>query len=339
MARMSKIKKRKIKFIVFLSTVTAFIVALIITNFFVPVIYLTAYFHFKKDSNPIGQMRIRYIDVGYGNCTFIELPDGKTMLIDGGTGTYGNIYQLLSVLNKSKIETIDYLVCTSVKSEHCGALKEIVRYKNVGTAFIPYVTNLYITDEYAAFYKQLLKSGAHVEVSEYSKGIYNDEYGYFFGIMSPSATTSPDSEYDAMNTEPTKKNINNASAVLWLEYAGSGFMFLSDVGVEVQQRITQELNSEGSKIVVDGKIFNLSPCIALEVSNHCASGYVEPLLYDFIEPQAAIISVGKNAQACPSNAEIANVQLYTNGNIYRTDVHGTITVTVNANGYKISKEK
>ena len=339
MAQMSKAKKRKIKITVFLSIISALIVALIITNFFVPVIYLTAYIHFKKDKNPIGQMRIRYIDVGYGDCTIIELPDGKTMLIDGGTGTYGNVYKILNVLNKSGIKTIDYLFCTSVKSEHCGALKEIVQYKNVGTAYIPYVANLNITDEYAAFYRQLLKSGAHVEISEYSKGVYNDKYGYFFGVLSPSATTSPDTEYDAMNSEPTSQNINNASAVIWLEYAGRGFMFLSDAGAETQQKITKKLRSEGNEIRIDGKIVSFSSCTVLKASNHCASGYTEPILYDLIKPEAAIISVGKNAQACPSNTEIANIQLYVNENIYRTDVHGTITVTVNANGYKISKEK
>lgn len=338
MAKLSRAEKRKIKIIVSLSALFTLVVALFITNFFVPVIYLTTYIHFRKDLNSVGQMRVRYIDVGYGDCSLIEFPDGKTMLIDGGTGTYGNVYKILNYLNKSKIKTIDYLVCTSVKSEHCGALKEIARYKDIGTAYIPYVANLYITEEYASFYKQLLKSGARVEISEYGKGVYNDEYGYFFGILSPSATTNPDSEYDKMNTEPTVQNISNASIVLWLEYAGGGFMFLSDAGAEVQQKIARRLISEENEILIDGKNVKLSSCAVLKAANHCANGYTEPFLYDIIEPEASIISVGKNAQACPSNAEIANLQLYVQ-NIYRTDVHGTITVTVNTKGRKISKEK
>lgn len=339
MARMSKAKKRKIKIIVSFVAAFTIIVALIITNFFIPIIYFSAYVHFKKDINPFGQMRVRYLDVGFGDCTLIELPDGKTMLIDGGTGTYGNVYKILDTLNGSGINTIDYLICTSVKSEHCGALKEIVKYKTVGAAYIPYATNIYITDEYAAFYKQLLKSGAHIETAGYGQGVYSEEYGYFFGILSPSVATNAYFEYGIMNSEPTTQNINNASAVVWLEYAGRGFMFLSDAGADSQGQIADALRLEDNKIQIRDKSVNISLCTMLKAANHCANGYTQPILYDFIEPEAAIISVGKNAQACPSNTEIANLQLYVDSDIYRTDMHGTITVTVNSVKYHISKEK
>lgn len=339
MTRKDKAKLRKIKIIVSISALFAFIVALIITNIFIPVIYFTAYVHLKKNKNPLDRMRIQYIDVGYGDCTLVELPDGKTLLIDGGIGMYGNVYKLLDTLNSGGIKTIDYLVCTSVKSEHCGGLAEILKYKPVATAYIPYVTNAYITDEYAAFYKQLLKSGAHIEIAESGKGVYSAEYDYFFGILSPLVSTYYDSEYNKMNNNPTAENINNASAALWLEYEGRGFMFLSDAGKEVQKRIADELFLEGNKIFIDSKRLSLSPCTVLKAANHCANGYTQPYLYDLIQPEAAIISVGQNAQASPSNTEIANLQLYVNDKIYRTDMHGTITVTVNSQEYRISKEK
>lgn len=339
MSRKEKARIRKIKIIVAISAFSAFFVALIITNFFIPVIYFTAYVQFKNDKNPIGQMRVRYLDVGYGDCIIVELPDGKTMLIDGGTGTYGNVYKLLDTLNASRIKTIDYLICTSVKSEHCGALAEILKYKSVGTAYVPHVTNVYITDEYASFYKQLLKSGARIETAENGKGINCKEYGYFFGILSPHISTYHDSEYNKMNSEPTAENINNASAVVWLDYAGNGFAFLSDAGLQVQKGIADAFLLENNKIFVGGESLNLSKCLALKASNHCAKGYTQPFLYDLIQPQAAIISVGKNAKSSPSNAEIANLQLYVQDKIYRTDVHGTITVTVNSQEYRISKEK
>lgn len=330
---------RRIKVLIFNSICSAFIIALIITNIFIPVIYFTAYVHIKKDINPLGQLRVRYIDVGYGDCTLIELPDGKNMLIDGGTGTYGNVYKLLDTLNSSGINSIDYLICTSVKSEHCGALAEVVKYKPVGTAYVPYVTNVNITDEYAAFYAQLLKSGANVEIAQSGEGVRSADYGYFFSILSPQVTTYYDSEYNVMNAKPTAENINNASAVLWLEYAGKGFIFLSDAGGQVQKRIADALWLENNKIFIGGESLSASKCLALKASNHCANGYTQPYLYDLIQPQAAIISVGKNAQASPSITEISQLQLYVRNEIYRTDVHGTITVTLTSQQYRILKEK
>lgn len=338
MAMKQKRKLKRLIKIIAISAAGVFAVAIIITNFFIPVLYLTAYFHFGTDKNPLGQMRVRYLDVGYGDCALIELPDGKTMLIDGGTGTYGNVYKLLDTLNKSKINTIDYLICTSVKSEHCGSLAEILKYKKVGTAYIPYVTNIYLTDEYAAFYRQLLQSGAHIETAEYGKGKYSSEYGYFFDILSPMAATYPDSEYNVMNTVPTTENIENASIVLWLEYAGRAFMFLSDATAEVQSKIADLLYFE-KDFVVDGVNVNLSDCTVLKTAKHCAANSTKPVLYDLIRPEAAIISVGKNAQSSPSLMEIANLQLYVNDKIYRTDIHGTISVTVDKQEYCISKEK
>lgn len=338
MNRKTKRKVNKIVKIVLVLILFAFIVALGITNIFVPVIYLSAYVHVKEDKNPLEQLRVRYLDVGYGDCSLIELPDGKTLLIDGGTGTYGNVYNLLDTLNKSGIKTIDYLVCTSVKSEHCGAFAQILKYKTVGTAYVPDVTNVYITDEYAAFYKQLVKSGAHIEIAENGKGVYCSKHDYFFAFLSPQVSAYYNSEYNIMNASPTAANINNASAVVWLEYEGRGFMFLSDAGAQAQQKIADELYLEG-KILIDGKSLSFSKCSVLKAANHCANGYTQPYLYDLISPEAAIISVGKNAQSSPSITEISNLQLYVEQKIYRTDLHGTITVTVNPQEYRISKEK
>lgn len=338
---MSSKKKRNriIKLIITISLFTVFVVAILITNIFVPVIYLTSYIHFRTDKNPLGQMRVRYLDVGYGDCTLIELPNGKTMLIDGGTGTYGNVYKLLDTLNKSDIDTIDYLICTSVKSEHCGSLAEIIKYKKVDTVYIPYVTNIYLTDEYAAFYEQALKSGVHIEIAECGNGKYDSEYGCFFCILSPTVTAYPESEYNAMNAEPTTENIDNASIILWLEYAGKAFMFLSDARAEVQKKVAELLYFEKDNFFIDGTNVKLSDCTVLKAAKHSAADSTQPVLYDLIRTEAAIISVGTNAQSSPQLTEIANLQLYVNDNIYRTDIHGNITVTVDKQDYCISKEK
>lgn len=330
---------RRVKTIITVSVVAASVLALIITNFFIPIIYFTAYLHIVPDINKSGQLRIRYIDVGFGSCTLVELPDGKTMLIDGGTGTYSNVYNILNALNKSKIDKIDYLFCTSVKSEHCGALAEIVKYKSVGTAYIPLVTNNYITDEYAAFGSALSNSGAQIKTAQFGEGAYGGDEGYFFITLSPEITELPECEYHSMNSLPTEENINAASVVLWLQYGGYGFMFLSDATPVVQLKLAELIKLQNGEFAVEGNSVKLAKCAFITAPNHCAEGYGGPDLYDVVRPESALIALGQNAKDCPSNTEIAALQLYVKNNIYRTDMHGTVTVTVANGNLFVSKEK
>lgn len=78
-----------------------------------------------------GEMRIHFLDVGQGDATFIELPDGKTALIDGGNGAEENNLSMLRYLNALKVKKIDYLVATHADFDHCGGLVEVVRYKEI----------------------------------------------------------------------------------------------------------------------------------------------------------------------------------------------------------------
>ena len=333
-----RLSKGIIKLIISLSVAIIVAVSLIVTNIFVPVRYLGTYINFSKDRIPQDTMRIRYINVGYGDSTLVELPDGKTLLVDGGTGTYANVHKLLKLLNSSGIDKIDYLVCTSVKSEHCGGLAEIIKYKPVGTAFIPYVKNKNLTDEYAAFYSSLTESGTTTEIAEYGKGIYSHEYGYRFFFLSPTVHESTDSEYNLMNSVPTRDNIDAASIVLWIEYSDRGFLFLSDATPTVQDKIARNMLVESNKYVFDGMELTFSKCSVIKAASHCGPNSLQASLYDIIQPEVAIIPVGKNAQRSPSLEEISVLQLYVGDRLFRTDLSGTITVTVKDGQQIITKE-
>ena len=85
-----------------------------------------------------GELRIHFIDVGQGDCTLIELPDGKIVLIDGGNSAKATQKKVLRHLNALDIDTIDYLVVTHADSDHCAGLNEVVKYKGVRNAFLPF---------------------------------------------------------------------------------------------------------------------------------------------------------------------------------------------------------
>lgn len=339
---MSKNKKRikagKIAAIVAAAVVVAACLSAIIANLFIPVRYLSAYLVFREERTA-GELRITCLDVGFGDSYLVELPDGGTMLIDGGDGEYSRVLSLLTLLNRRGVDRIDYLVCTSVKGEHCGGLAEIVRYKEVGKAFVPYCNNTRITEEYYAFISALRDSGTEYSVAEVGAGVCLSE-DCFFSFLSPVNSQSPDGEYADLNKSPTEENIERASAVLWLEYGENAFLFTSDAREETLSRIVAEYelcSALGQPYcAVGGREVKLEKCDFVTVPGHGGKYNTYAPFYDLIAPSDAVVSVGENYAGYPDATALSDVYAYTEP--YYTRYDGTITVIADAEQYRIIKE-
>ena len=73
--------------------------------------------------NATGILKIHFIDIGQGDCTFIELPDGNTMLID--SGNRGNGDTITNYITALGYTEIDLLMATHSDADHVGSMKEI----------------------------------------------------------------------------------------------------------------------------------------------------------------------------------------------------------------------
>lgn len=330
-----KLKKPVIALIVTAAVAVILIGALLIVNIFIPVKYMTAY-TVKAYRNERGTMRVNYLDVGFGDCTLIELPDGKNVLIDGGNGAYSNTLHILKCLNSRGVKKIDLLICTSVKSEHCGGLAEIVKYKDVNYAYIPYCRNTRITGEFHSFVTALKKKNVSYSYACVGEGIAADDYVLTF--LSPTNYDSPGGEYAALNSQPTKTNIENASAVVWLEYLNVPFVFTSDVREDALKRMVDEYavaKELGQPYCAfNGRSAELENCKILTAPAHGGGDNTYAPWYDLIKPEQVIISVGKNYADYPSNKALSDICNYTQPRY--TMGSGDITVTVKDGGYKIN---
>ena len=82
-------------------------------------IIIINFIRFDKD------LRIYFVDVGQGDCTVIQTPHGKNIIIDGGEGGESSKYDygknvVLPYLLDRKIWKIDYMIISHFDSDHVG---------------------------------------------------------------------------------------------------------------------------------------------------------------------------------------------------------------------------
>lgn len=338
-SRKKKITGRTLTVIITASLFAVFLLAVFITDFFIPIRYFTAYCVQRDNSRPQG-MEVTFLDVGFGDCAFVSFPDGKTMLVDGANGDYSNNLKILKFLNARGVNEIDYLVCTSVKEEHCAGLAEIAKYKKLGKAFIPYSKNKRVTDGYFAFTAELEKLSAAYSYASVGEGVFEEDYGYFMTFLSPTNYLSPSSEYTALNTKANAENIDNASAVIWLEYQDCAIIFTSDARPEALKRIIADyeitLAVGDPYCAYKGKSVQLNKCAVVTAPAHAGAKNTCAEWYGYLKPEQAIISVGRNFSDYPSIEAISDIQNFCKP-LY-TEYSGNVTVRIDG-GLTVSVQK
>lgn len=320
----SEEKWKKIKRIIF-CVLAVLLLALAVFSAIVPMGSWKYYFNLPTvDKRQEGELRIHYIDVGQGDATLIELPDGKIMLVDGGNGSTPATDSLMRYMNALNIQTIDYLVATHTDGDHCGGLETVLVYKQVNRAFLPVVSERTTSDSYARFYSALVKEkGCSYEHFSRSialgKSVDHPDCPYTLSFLYPAI------EQVEAGAPPSQSNL--ASAVFWLDYNGVSALFSGDVPQEVESQLI-DYDKAG---VLWGEVA-LNSTEIYKVAHHGSASSSSYAFLEYLHAQTAVISCGKdNAYGFPSASVCQSLNdLYLQ--TYRTDLQGSICVTVKQNG-------
>ena len=272
-----------------------------------------------------GEMRIHFLDVGQGDATVIELPDGKIALIDGGDSSKQTEYALMRYLYALKVKTIDYLILTHAEEDHCGALDVVLQHFEVKHAYLPLASTT-VNNEYAQFYQELLKEKDCQR--EYAQnGLRLDGENYTFAFLYPYGWDLDNAINSGWNFD---KYANEYSAVTYLEYNGVGTLFTGDLPAEKEMILA---NAQASGILS----VDISDTEILKVGHH-GSAYSTSLEFlQTLGTETAVISCGENSYGHPAKETIE--RLATAGvKVYRTDEKGSVIVCVGekSQGYTVS---
>ncbi len=298
------------------------LLALVTFSFFVPPESWRYYFAKPKvGKRGVGELRIHFIDVGQGDCTLIELPDGKRMLIDGGDDSGKTKKSVMRYLNALDIQTLDYLVVTHTDGDHCGSLEEVFRYKKVLNAYIP--RSFAAADvEYAETYAAAVREGC--TIIEPSLDIRLSTEAYTLAFLYPYAREAQDG---------VELEENERSAVLWVDYQGVSALFCGDAPSRVEKWLVED-----DQLGLFANLgVTLSDTEILKVAHHGSKESTSQKLLDYLGVESAVVSCGKeNGYGHPSKEALDRL-LAAGAEVYRTDLQGHILATIQANGsYRIA---
>ena len=275
-----------------------------------------------------GEMRIHFLDVGQGDATLIELPDGKCMLIDGGNGTEKTAIRLLRYLNALKIKKVDYLLSTHADSDHCGGLDKVVEQKKIGLAYLPKVSKT-ANDEYADFYAALLERECEMVYSSRSVSIdsKNSDYPFTLSFLYPYT-------HDVESVEEWREDANAYSAVVWLDYQGVSALFTGDAPTSTEDILMRD-DEMG---LFKNRGVELTSTEILKVAHHGSADSTSLGFLQYIHAETAVISCGVNNLYGHPSKEVCQRLGEAGVTTYRTDQDDNVMITVSKSGeYTVKK--
>ena len=134
-----------------------------------------------------GYLKVVFLDVGQGDAIYIEAPNGKQMLIDGGPDA-----KLLSSLSKVMPfadRSLDMVVATHPDSDHIGGLPLLLENYRVGSILENGATAS--TEVYASLEEKITKNKINKIIARRGMHIIlDDKKNIYFDILFPDRDVS-----------------------------------------------------------------------------------------------------------------------------------------------------
>ena len=247
---------------------------------------------------------VRFVDVGQGDCEIVQFPDGRNIIIDGGTNETSS--ELVNAIKSYGIKRFDYVVATHPHEDHIGGLDDVVESFEIGNVYLPDTSSSSMS--FKNFLESISQSGAKVNRA-YAGVTMIDETDIRAEFLAPVNNYYEDE--------------NNYSSVLKLTYKGFSFLFTGDA-----ETISEyDMIENGAYLKSD----------VLKVGHHGSTTSTSNQFLRAVNPAVAVISVGRDNSYGHPHREI--LERLSDLKLYRTDLNGTVTVFCDGESLSVSTEK
>ena len=247
----------------------------------------------------LDNMRVHYIDVKQGDSTFIEFPNGDTMLIDAGKKEQGsNVVNYIKLLGYNKI---DYVVGTHPDTDHIGGLANVIESFDIGSIYMPKKSST--TQTYLNLLKVIKNKGLTIHIAVSGVNIISLD-NLKVDIISPIK------EYE---------NSNESSAVIKIVYKNRKFLFMADATTDNEADIKVDVESD-----------------VVKVGHHGSDTSSKEEFVKKTKAKYAVISVGEgNSYHHPYDIIVKRWESI-GAEVLRTDKLGSIVISTDGNNLSIN---
>jgi competence protein ComEC len=251
-----------------------------------------------------GTVMVRFLDVGQGDAILITSPEGKNLIYDGGRSAD----RLKKQLEQNNIQNIEIVVASHADADHIAGLKATAVFKpkffiNNG---IPAAT---------ATYEKLIDAFAAAGTKAVTAKNQNIMLGSLKIQIIPPPSGMPQDE----------QNINSVG--LELVWGGQKVLMTGDSETPETKAWLEQRRGDFSDITFYKSI------------HHGAKNGDNRAWLDVVKPKNVFIGVGPNNYGHPTS-EALELYKQAGATVYRTDLNGTITLTLESNGTsKIETER
>ena len=265
-------------------------------------------FGLKEDVElPNTQLRMKVFDVGNADAILLQNGD-RFALIDAGERDDGD--ELVSFFQRAGITRLDYVIATHPDSDHIGGMADVVNGVEIGTFLMPYMPDGYTPT--TRVYEDLLLALVDKRITP-----IDPSYGDSF--------TFGDARIDILSGLSESTETNDQSIVCRIVFGNHRFLMMGDAGKDVEK----ELLGSGVDLRAD----------VLKVGHHGSRSSSTKAFIQAVSPRYALITCGLGNSYNHPHGETMNVLRGRNIDIYRSDMHGEITLVSDGQTITIQTEK
>ena len=246
------------------------------------------------------QLRIDFLDVGQGDSALITMPDGTTLLVDGG----GNTTEAARRIGETVVSEylwwrglseVDYVLATHADADHIDGLNDVLKNFNVRSALI--ARRPANDPEFSKFSQTLTATNTHAELIQAGDVIR-------FGAVEVEVLWPPGAG---------ELSTNNDSLVLRLKFGEHSILLTGDIEKSAERGLVGSHRDLNANVV--------------KVPHH---GSKTSSTDDFVRassPHLAIVSVGRNSMFGHPHEEVVERWESNGATVITTGECGTITIT------------